>query len=80
MILQIHVDSNVFGKKGPGCDIKKFKEIPFNKILTEAKVAETEISLLWDFHLHSLSSADEKKRANIPYGYILSESLYQIRT
>lgn len=79
-MLQIHSDSNVSGKKDPGRDIKKFKEISLNKIPAEAKVAETEISLLWDFRLQSLSSVDGRKNtANTPYGHILYESLYQIR-
>jgi len=58
----------------------KFKEIPLGKIPAEAKVSETELSLLWDFHLGSLSSADGgKNTANTPYGYILYESLFQVR-
>lgn len=36
----------------------RHKEIQLSTFELEAKVAEMEISLLWDFHLHSLSSAD----------------------
>lgn len=43
----------------------------------EAKVTETEISLFWIFHLHSLSGADGRKdTVNTPYRYTVYETSY----